>query len=152
MVLDGRSAELTDDTYAMTWQIEDHLFKDLKSDERFNIQLHSVQFSGVDNLLSTSPTRSVEIYADIKLKNQSNTYNNNGFSLIGFSDANIDSTNGVVSSYVMDSRQPIYEINKFNEITIYCQHQLNKLIMANDETLTIGVNDSKFIFRITRIK
>ena len=152
IVLDGYTAELSADGTIMTWRLDEYFFKDLRSDDFLMTQLHSAQFMGLGpSPFETSPMRSAEIYANINLRNQSNTTQNNSYNVLGIVNVDVDVSSNTVASVVSSQVHPSFTTNRFNEISIYCDFHGNSLDFT---TNVVGVDVAwcKFILRITKMK
>ena len=150
IVLDGVSSTLSADGSTLTWTIGDYFFKDLRSDERLKLRLIYGQYIGKITTIETSPITTSEVYANIKLLNQSDTYNNDGYSLLGIVDANIDVANSTASASVNSLKQPTFIINKFNEISIQCLHHGTTLDFTSHID-GVSQNYCKFVFEVSKI-
>jgi hypothetical protein len=150
IVLDGNTAELSADGIYLTWRLDEFYFKDLRSDEFLITQLHSAQFMGI-TALETSPLKSAEIYANINLRNQSNTTKNNSFYLLGIVNVDVDDTNNTITSVVSSQSHPSFATNRFNEISITCGHQNSALDFTTD---AVGVDKAHciFVLKISKMK
>jgi hypothetical protein len=152
IVLDGNTAELSADGFYLTWRLDEFYFKDLRSDEFLMAQLHSAQFMGSGiTPFESSPMKSAEIYANINLRNQSNTTQNNSYNILGIVNVDIDTTNNTAASVVSSQTHPSYAINRFNEISIYCDFHGYTLDFTTD---ALGVDKSNcvFILKISKAK
>jgi hypothetical protein len=154
IVLDGTSAELTDDGYTLSWSLGDYMYKDLRSDEHINVQLHGVQFIGEGVALATIivPMNSVEIYANMNLRNLSQTQNYENTMLVGLVDATYNTSNYVVTSSTSLCGGPTFTTDKFNNITIYCKHNMTALDFNENETTGVNKAMCKFILKLTKLK
>ena len=149
IVLDGSTAELSTDNQHLTWHLGDYYFNDLRSEEKLMLEMTNVEFIG-SSTLEDYVLDAVDVYANINIRNQRNTANHNGYSLLGSvrSDYVVEEeSNGIVTSVMTYAKHPEFVVDKFNDITIYCYHHSNSVKLEY-----LNKNYCKFVLRITKVK